>query len=243
MKTQHWLLLSAVCSAAPCLPAQTLDNPRVIFRQIVPLRDHKIIFERIVPPLLPDKPAQAGAFSGSALPRRTLSLSCTVYGHEFTEVRWRDVEGGEFVIWSSLDFTPLMGRNAGGFDLDGVHYEIVMGLGQARSAEAAVSLASFRSIVPPAEPGPWYVVLQQPETLPAGTFDGINALHLWFDANKAAVIAEHEAIKAANEARKVLEDARPKVKPDTLMRFWPIQSVLHGVQPTSTTNDHGEGQP
>jgi hypothetical protein len=243
MKTQHWLLFSAAYFAASWLPAQTLDNPRVLFRQVVPRGDHKIIFERIVPPVLPTKPAQAGTAPASALPRRTLSLSCTVYGHEFTELRWRDAEGGEYVVWSSLDFTPFTGRNTGGFDQDGVHYEVIMGLGQARAVEAAALLAAFHSIVPPTESGSWYAVLQQPEPLPAGTFDGINALHLWFEANKVAVIAEHEAIKAANVTRKVLEDTQPKVRSDTLMRFWPIQSVLYGIQPPSTTNGHGEDQP
>ena len=58
----------------------------------------------------------------------------------------------------------------------------------------------------------------------------------------AALIAEHAQIKAANAARVAFEKAHPPVKQDTLIRFWPIQSVLHGVSAPATSNTTEEAR-
>ncbi len=209
--------------------------PEVLSRQVVQLQDHKIIFERITPPV-PATPPTVSLQTNAALPRQIVSVSCTVYGHEFTEMRWHDLAGGEYVIWSSIDFTPFTGRLSGGFDLGGVHYEVFMGLGEAPSSEALAPLAAFHAIMPPAEPGSWYAIMSQPASVADAAYSGIDALHLHFDANKTAILAEHEAVKASNAALQAQRVVRPSLKQDTVIRFWPIQSVLHGAQPE-------EGQP
>lgn len=239
MKSSPFILCAAFLAALFTRLSATEPAPaQVINREVMRVGDGYVIYELIVPPVVSAEPVVVAAGSPTAaLPRQIVSLSCTVYGREFTELRWRDAAGGEYVVWSSLDLTPFTGRSSGGFDLGGVHYEIVMGLGDAPAAEAAAPLAAFREIVPPAGPGSWYAALQQPETISAGAYDGVNALHVYFDANKAAIAAEHEAVKAANAARKAWEAAHPPVKQDTVIRFWPIKSALHGV------DLKGEAQP
>lgn len=224
-------LLAAAVSAALSSPAQTTE-PVVLSRKVVQAADHKIIFERIVPPVAAVETTPAVAASGASspvLPRRLLSLSCSVFNHEFTELRWWDAAGGEYVVWSSIDFTPFMGRSTGGFVLGGVRYELFMGLGQVPAVSAAGPLSLFRGIVPPTGPGSWYAIVRQPEVVPEGAFAGVNALHVYYDANKAVILADHAQVKAANAAREAQEAALPRVKRDTLIRFWPVQSALHGT--------------
>ena len=43
----------------------------------------------------------------------------------------------------------------------------------------------------------------------------------------------------AQSAREAQEAALPKVKRDTLIRFWPVQSVLHGAAVQGTSNGGG----
>jgi hypothetical protein len=239
MKTNlnSWLVMLAAVIAAPYLSAQTTE-PVALSRQVVQKADHKIIFERIAPPVAALAKTPSGVVATTPqLPRKSLSLSCTVFNHEFTEVRWSDSAGAEYVIWSSIDFTPFMGRSSAGFEFNGVRYGLFLGLGDAAADVAAEPLALFRSLTPPKSEASWYVVRSAPESPSADAFEGINALHLYHDANKAAILAEHAQVKAANVARVAFAKAHPPVKQDTVIRFWPIQSVLHGVAAPITTEE------
>lgn len=216
---------------------QTSTESVVLSRQVVQKADHKIIFERIVPPVAAfAKTPSVVVATAPQLPRKVLSLSCTVFNHEFTEVRWSDAAGAEFVIWSSIDFTPFMGRSSAGFEFNGVRYDLFLGLGDAAADAATEPLKVFRSLTPAKSEASWYAVVKQPESLSADAYAGIEALHVYYDANKTAIIAEHAQMKVANAARVAFEKAHPPVKQDTLIRFWPIQSVLHGVSAPATLN-------
>lgn len=240
-QTSQLVLLAAVM-AASYLSAQTTE-PQVLSRQVIQRADHKIIFERIAPPVAAfAKTPSVVVATVPQLPRKVLSLSCTVFNHEFTEVRWRDAAGGEYVIWSSIDFTPLMGRSSAGFEFNGLRYDLFLGLGDAAADVAAGPLKVFRALTPAKSEASWYAVVKQPESLSADAYAGIEALHVYYDANKAALIAEHAQIKAANAARVAFEKAHPPVKQDTLIRFWPIQSVLHGVSAPATSNTTEEAR-
>ena len=210
----------------------------VIIRQVIQADDHKIIFERIVPPVAAPETAKiAKTFATTRQQiRKSLSLAITVFNHEFSEVRWRDTTGGEYVVWSSIDFTPFTGRSASGFVQGGTCYSLFLGLGEAAADAVAGPLAEFRGIKKPEGAASWYVIRSAPELVPADAYTGINALHLYYDANKVTIAAEHEQVKAVNAARLAYEVAYPPVKQDTLIRFWPIQSVLHGVSAPAALN-------
>lgn len=210
----------------------------MLSRTVVVMPDHKIIYERVKTPSASAKPVQAPVVppaqtpAAVRLPKRMLSLSCEVFSHEFTQIRWRDALG-EYVIWSSLDLSTLTGRSAGGFELGGVSYSLFMGLGLALTEESVAPLEAFRAIEKPAGAASWYVVLQQP-TAVAGSaaladaaYAGIDALHTFYDANKTSILAEHAALQAENAARAAYAAAHPAVKQDTVIQLWPIQSTLH----------------
>ena len=234
-----WLLLAAgVFLSRPC--PSLADAPQVLKRTVVVMPDHKVIYERVrtpsaaaaqvTPPVV--VPTAPPTTNTPRLPRKVLSLSCEVFNHEFTQIRWRDALG-EYVIWSSLDLSTLTGRSAGGFDLGGVSYSLFMGLGLSLDEEAAEPLAAFRAIEKPAGSASWYVVLQQPSAvaesaaLADAAFAGIDALHTFYDANETTILAEHQALKAENAARVAYALAHPPVKGDTVIQLWPIQSTLH----------------
>ena len=209
----------------------------VITRQVIQADDHKIIFERIVPPVATPETAKITKTTTTRQQiRKSLSLAITVFNHEFSEVRWRDTTGGEYVVWSSIDFTPFTGRSASGFVQGGTCYGLFLGFGEASAGAAAGPLAEFRGAKKPEGTASWYVIRSAPELVPADAYTGINALHVYYDANKTTIVAEHEQVKAANAARLAYEVAHPPVKQDTLIRFWPIQSVLHGVSAPAALN-------
>lgn len=232
--SHSWPLLRLGLLAASASLAYSAE-PVVLSRQVIQKADHKIIFERIAPPVAAFAKTPSGVVAATPqLPRKSLSLSCTVFNHEFTEVRWRDAAGGEYVIWSSIDFTPFMGRSSGGFVFNGVRYSLFLGLGEAAADVAVAPLEVFHGIPPPVGTASWYAIVKEPESPPAGAFAGINALHLYYDANKTAILAEHAQVKTANAIRVAYEAAHPPVKQDTVIRYWPIQSALHGTAPTTT---------
>ncbi|MEQ1747824.1 MAG: hypothetical protein ABL974_00265 [Prosthecobacter sp.] len=237
--------------AAPHLSAQTTE-PVVLSRKVVDAADHKIIFERIAPPvaaiaktpLVVNAANSSAGTGGNTGPKRrawkAIALSCTVYNHEFTELRWYDAAGAEFVAWSSIDFSPFMGRSVGGFDQDAVHFELFLGLSHVGLA-AAGPLAAFHALTPPAGTASWYVVRSAPESVPADAFAGLDALHRHYDAHKAEIIADHEQVKAANAAREAYDKAHPPVKQDTLIRFWPVRSAVHDTSAATTKTTSKEG--
>lgn len=215
----------------------------VLSRQVVVTDDdQKMIFERIVPPVLVDTQPLVAAGAGSLSspitpsqppavrkPRKSLSFSCAVFNHEFTQIRWHDALG-EYVIWSSLDLSPLAGSRFSGFEQAGVTYHVFMALGHVYPGKSLGPLAEFRAIQKPLGPASWYVIRQQPVGAASDAYSGIDALHVYFDAHKAELVAEHAAVVAENAARKAYEEAHPApIKDETVIQFWPIQSALHGA--------------
>jgi hypothetical protein len=239
-RLHHFICLLAAASAS----AQTTE-PVVLSRKVVDAVDHKIIFERITPPVevvvaptpvtVKTGNSSAGA-GGSAGPKRrawkNIALAATVFNHEFTELRWHDTAGTEFVVWSSIDFSPFMDRSVGGFEQEAVHFELYLGLSHVGLA-AAGPLAAFHALVPPAGTASWYVVRRAPESPAADAFAGLDALHRHYDEHKAEIIADHEQVKAANEARAVYAKAHPPVKQDTVIRFWPVRSAVYSTKPAA----------
>lgn len=236
--------LAALWVLPCCLANDTLLPPATVLeRQVVIIGDKRLILERITPPV-PTMPLTPPLATGGYIPVVPLSLGCTVYGGLFTEIRWQDEAGGQYLIWSSLNLMPLSNGIRGHFDWHGTRYGIHLGLGEADAGESPGQQAAFSQITPPVGTGPWYAILQQPEYATAADYVGINALHLWFAENQPQLLAEQAAVRAANEAKAAAQAAQP-VNKVTLMRFWPVQSVLHGAQPApaASNSNCGEGEP
>ena len=83
-------------------------------------------------------------------------------------------------------------------------------------------------VSPPSAEGSWYVIVRQPEKGAAvGAFAGLEALHRYYDANKAALIQKYAQDQAERVAAAEWRAAHPQARPDTLIRYWPKKSALH----------------
>ena len=226
---RHLLLFSgflAVFIVVSRASAQTFTQT-VLSRQVVEAGDHKIIFERVTPPVREPMPAQTTtaevATETSAEPEpEMLLLSCTVHQGEMTEVRWWTPRG-EFVVWSSINF-HLLGP-VDRFEHEGEAWRLSYGIGD--ELEVLPALTAFRALTQPGSGAVWYHVAQAPAGAVAEDYAGVYALHRYFEANRAELETRHAQMLAENAARAAQRAANPPVKQDTVIRFWPVKSALH----------------
>ncbi|HCN28996.1 MAG TPA: hypothetical protein DIT64_09615 [Verrucomicrobiales bacterium] len=208
------------------ISAQT-SSLTVLSRQVVEAGDHKIIFERVTPPVRPAQTAPSTVLAESAASKsepepEMLLLSCTVHQGEMTEVRWQTARG-EFTVWSSINF-HLLGP-VDRFEHEGWAWRLSYGIGD--EAELLPALTAFRALPQPGSGAVWYHVAQAPAGAVAEDYAGVHALHRYFEANRAELETRHAQRLAENAARAVQRAANPPVKQDTVIRFWPVQSALH----------------
>lgn len=231
-----------------CIPLQAADEPKtVLSTTTVNLGTHSVTYQRVEPPVAAASTAVASAAStasrAEALSRRSLllpdflSLSCTVHDTGVTSVRWWH-EGAEYRVVSSIDFNEL--RALGGFEAEGRSYTVFMGIGNAMPASTLARLQAGGAVLPASvtEPAPVlpasvladiaqnggsrYVVLSSPEGgADAEAFRGIDALHRYFDAHKAELIAQAAENEARQREQEAYLKANPPVPQDTVIQFWP----------------------
>ncbi len=208
------------------ISAQT-SSLTVLSRQVVEAGDHKIIFERVTPPVRPAQTAPSTVLAESAASKsepepEMLLLSCTVHQGEMTEIRWQTPRG-EFVVWSSVNF-HLLGP-VDRFEHDGRAWRLSYGIGD--EAELLPALTAFRALPQPGAGAVWHHVAQAPEGAVAEDYAGVHALHRWFEVNRTELEARHAQMLAENAARAAHRAANPPVRQDTVIRFWPVKSALH----------------
>ena len=164
---------------------------RVIEQTQINRGDHKIILNRVAPPVLPEKraavPQTTAPLSTEAMQTAlrqerkksaVLFLSATVYDRQVTLLRWFG-EGGEIRAFSNIDFNFLAGL--GQIETDDTVYAIFMGLGnETREAVAERNRAGVEPIPPLSQFSPvraeYFVVVDKskPATAEVGLpqFDG-----------------------------------------------------------------------
>lgn len=67
----------------------------------------------------------------------------------------------------------------------------------------------------------------------------LTALHAYYDAHRAELIAKHEAAEAARKGQEAELKAHPPVEPPVVIQFWPKRGSRY-LNPSATTNT-GEG--
>ncbi len=214
------------------------ETVRVLDSHSIQTGGRTITLERIEPPKIEPVATTAATVSSESAARtfpRFVSLSATVFDHAVTEVRWWH-NGGEYVIWSSIDFNHM--RSVSAFT-DGWanYYALYFGIGnesreliEKRNAMLAANglaeVAIQRIPVLPAPPqgatGSYYVVVSAPSGgAERAAFEAIDALHRHYDANKADLIAEYNESEARRVAEEAYRKANPPVPRDSVIRFWP----------------------
>lgn len=241
-----WIVLSATL---PLRAAEEVK--KVLSTTEINLGERSIIYQRVEPPketvpvevgqptVIPTRTAaEMAAMIAQAqrLVRVTLSLSCTVYETGVTEVRWSH-EGAEYRVLSSVDFNQV--RSVTDFEADGRRYSAFLGIGNAMSASTLARLQASGAKFPasmlrpaPALPadvlsdiakngGSRYVVISAPTKPDAAAYEGIDALHRYFDAHKAELIAAWQQSEAERIAHEQWLKDHPPVPQDTVIQFWP----------------------
>lgn len=215
-----------------------------------------IIMNRVAPPVLPapraailpmpvapltDAQKQALAIR-EAKKSVVLFLSVTVYDRQVSELRWLDGPGA-IRIFSNIDFNHFAG--VGGFKTADASYTLMLGLGNesreqvdARRREAAqrgIPAAAQRQIPARSEFSPTrseYMVEEDPaHPLSDEATAALDALHVYYDANKQRLTTEYAEREAANAARlQQLKDNPPKPK-DTIINYWRKPNELPQPEP------------
>lgn len=212
---------------APGVPAVTV---RVLEKWEANYGDRTITYNRVAPPALqaaapdPVPTYMAGAATpGPQLPEKRevfLFLSATVYDRRVTELHWRDAQG-RHRAWSNIDFNYL--RGIGRIEASDVTYSFMFGVGN--EIAESVSLESPR-LPPPgtfsATRSEYLIVEDHANSLPSEeALAGLDALHVYFDANKAGLIQGYIQREAERAAREQLEKDDPPTAEDTVVTFWP----------------------
>jgi len=185
------------------------------------------VYQRVVPPVLPPRPRapvrpaeepQAPPLTAAQQRRAAkrsavMFLSATVYDHRVTELRWWE-NGREVRAFSNADFNLLAGRS----EIETVEtiYWLILAVGNLTAAEVAALnqriAAEGLPLAPRQMPAPEnfsatraeYVLAEgSARPLPAAeTLAGLDALHVFYDANKAMLV-EDEARRTTEQAARV----------------------------------------
>ncbi len=160
----------------------------------------------------------------------TFFLSVTVYDRQVSELRWTD-EAGSHCAFSNIDFNYIAGMD--GFETPDAIYTLMMGIGNATRAERieynrSRSQGDLRK--EPQRPVPpliaefsvvqsEYIVVED-EASPPDAFAPLDALHIYFDANKSRLMDEYSTREAANAERQRWLKAHPPIPKDIVINYW-----------------------
>lgn len=248
------IVLSSIFFAFFALRGQEAREEAPLSRTTVTVGPTKLIFERLAPPTPASVPHSESHQSVEAHAQRPfLSLSCTVYDHDFTELRWT-WQGNAYTAKSVLNFHLLEG--VGSFSWAGRTYDLFLSVGDESSSEIAANRQSLIAQgVPdtalPEIPSPpdgaaperlGFQIVQSDTPTAVGGLQALTDLHQFVKANLTSLengLKERETARAANALKPV-----PKVEPPTEVRiqFWPIESSRYPSLP-STTLSPQEGKP
>ena len=209
------------------------------------LGDRSIYLNRVAPPVLTAAPVKIPQGSPQvpvavlskilAAPKKSevLFLSATVFDHQITEIRWTDREH-EGRAFSNIDFNLLGGSAT--FETADTVYSLLLAVanettgatGLARhGAPETGKLPPARKQIPSLETfsptqAQYLIVEDESGAAPqAKDLAALDALHVYFEANRPRLAGEF----AKREAARIEQDQRPKVpptkQPDTVVNFWP----------------------
>jgi hypothetical protein len=219
----------------------------ITFQRLAPRAVESVPVEPVVAPIT----QAASAFTPPAnwVAPITLSLGATIYENGVSELTWYH-DGAVHRVLSSIDFSFVAGL--GQFQWEGKNYLVFIAPSKVNNTLRAAHLAPRPSPPTPqlpaevqnaiAQDGKSRFVITQ---APAGgatdtkTLNALSALQAYYDANRAALIAKHEAAEAQRKAQEDHLKAHPPVEEPVVIQFWPKRGSRHLNQ--STTTNSGEG--
>lgn len=248
---------SAQETSEPAAPARPPIEFQVLEQRKIDLGNRSLIFNRVVPPVLPLPPAPpppptaeevaaaeaaAAALEGSAKRFEMLFLSTTVYDRKVTQVRWLGAGGREYRVFSNIDFNFLAG--IGQIETDDAIYLLVLGLGNETTEQVEAFNAYARAQGWPEES---WKEIPRPESFsqtrseyavsgdkahppPEEDLIALDALHVYYDANKQRLADEYARREVERVERELWLKEHPPVPKDTVINFW-IEQPARAVRP------------
>ena len=171
--------------------------------------------------------AQSDGGSGDDKQYSVLSLSATVYDHQFTALRWYDGTAPGLQAYVNLDFTYFSGVTT--LETADTVYDLIFGLGTDTASslsQAGQPLPDFSAV--PAGHSGYQIVAGDPNAHP-DAIAALNALCAYYDANSAQMIAAYNQQQAYNTAYQQWQQAHPQPTPNTVINFWPVKSSVYPV--------------
>ncbi len=204
---------------------------RVLEQTRIDLGDHKLILNRVAPPVLPKShavvqpPPPFSAEAAETARRRegkksaVLFLTVTVYDREVSLLRWFG-EGGEGRAYSNIDFNLLGGL--GVIETEDTVYSLLLGLGnEARTAAS-------RPVPPLSQFSParaeYFLAEDKAKPADAEALAALDALHRYYDAHRAQLAEDYKKREAARAERESQAKAHPPVPRNTVINFWPADA-------------------
>ena len=225
-------------------PASPSEPPPIQFQVVqrleIDLGNRSLILNRVAPPALPPKPAAptpqaiaADALEAAHPAKKTamLFLSATVYDRKVTEISFFGAPG-KAGIFSNIDYNLLDGF--GTFETGDTIYSLMLAVSNQSAEDAAArnrQLAAQEAEMAWAripQPGEFsasrsecIVVEDAAHQAPTGEeLAALNALHVFFDANKQR-LADGYAQREANRAEEArLAQEHPPTLPDIVIHYW-----------------------
>jgi len=217
------------------------------------------IFNLVVPPILPPAPVPAVPVNAQPPTAEQLQaaearmqkeyvvlfFTAMVIDRSVTALSWQH-EGQQYRAFSNVDFNYFCGVHE--IETADSVYWLLMGAGdQTREqAEAERTEAVAHGLAQFAVPIPQraefsvtrseYVVAGGTAGESNGAFKWLDALHVYFDAHRDRLIADHTTREAARIVREQWLKNHPPVPQDTVINFWPVKS-------TNYRNLQSGGQP
>ena len=225
-------LVSLAQETAPPTQTQTDIQFRVVEQTQFDLGDHKLIVNRVAPPVLrkqravgtpPPPPLSAEAVQielrKQSKKSAVLFLSATVYDREVTQLSWFG-EGGECRAFSNIDFNFLNGL--GEIETDDTVYTILLGLGNESRAAAAAQIPFLNQFSPTR--AEYFVVGENGTPATVEALAGLDALHTYYNANRVKLAEDYKKREATRVKRETWLKAHPPVPRDTVINFWPADN-------------------
>lgn len=215
-----------------------------VSRKTINLGDHKMTFVRVRPPVLPPppppppvhKPTAEEIAAAERLAEKayvTLNVSATVYlygDRAITEIRWRNPETGnhDYRAWSNADFRYL--TQVTDLESDTTVYSWfpfvdvwdMTSLPADERPELPANLSFSKTQVE------YYLDKRAKDTKDQEeTLAGLDYLHAYYQVHYPELKAYYDKLMADNAAREKELRENPPIKPDTVIRFWPIKSGVN----------------
>ena len=170
-------------------------------------------------------------------PREVLFLSATVRDRKFSEIRWADGVH-RWSAFSNMDFNLLAAL--GSIETADTEYSLLLAIsdepagtdglakqGEADGEKAAVEGRQIPSLEKLSPTRAQYLVFEDKSGAPPSAKDlaALDALHLYYDANRQRLGDEHAKRQTANAERERWLKEHPPVPKDTVISYWKMDAA------------------